>query len=401
MSGIVYCQTRRSVKELAQHLMNHKISVGFYHGGLGLDDRKIMMKNWMNGTYSIMVATNAFGMGIDKPDVRFVLHYEMPSNIEAYYQEAGRAGRDGSQSGAICFWEDKDILRMQENLKQKYPPLEKIKIIYNSICNYLGLAIGSGDQETYTFNIQQFCNNFEQEVLVVYNSLKILQLNGNIDFDENSFHPTRLKFAIGNTALYSFQVMNSKSTKIITALTRHFSGIFDRFIRINEKELAKLLRTTESEITRQLKFLEQNGIIDIEYKTNDPKITFLSERMPEGYLAISSDIYLNRQSSEQNKLNAIIEYTNSKECRSVLINNYFGEDVEKCGTCDNCIFDKNDSLNKTDLFELIPQLLPSDIIQLSMKIGVNQELLKPIIRELLHEEIVSVENQLIVLRPKT
>lgn len=399
--GIIYCQTRRSVKELAQHLLSHKISTGFYHGGLNPEDRKIMMQNWMNGTYSIMVATNAFGMGIDKPDVRFVLHYEIPTNLEAYYQEAGRAGRDGQPAGAISFWEEKDISRMKKQLIQKYPNLEKIKAIYNALCNFLQIAIGSGDQETYSFDIQKFCQSYDMNILDVYNSLKILQLNGNIDFDEATFHPTRIKFSIGNTALYSFQVMNEKSSRLITALTRSFPGIFDRFVRIQEAEIAKKIGTSEADITRQLKFLEQNGIVDVEYKSNHPKITFLNERLPEGYLSISSDIYLNRKNTEEKKLTSIIDYLKSKECRSVLINRYFGEDSEKCGTCDNCQFDKNNVLKQSDLLSIIPQLLPADIVELSMKIGVSNEDIKAAVRELIQNETVEVINQKITLIPKS
>ena len=205
-SGIIYCQTRKSVKQVVTHLRALKLNAGFYHGGLEPDDRKYMLENWMNNKIQVMVATNAFGMGIDKPDVRFVLHYEVPNNIEAYYQEAGRAGRDNNESQAIAYWEEKDLDTMRTQLTQKYPDLDRVKHIYNSVCNYLNIAIGSGEQETYEFDIRRFHTSFNITVSEAYYSLKLLQLNGTINFTENGFHPTRLKIAIGNAALYKFQV---------------------------------------------------------------------------------------------------------------------------------------------------------------------------------------------------
>lgn len=395
-TGIVYCQTRKSVKALVQQLRAQNLPAGLYHGGLNAEDRKFMLEQWMQDKLKIMVATNAFGMGIDKPDVRYVLHYEIPNNLEAYYQEAGRAGRDGNNAVAIAFWEEKDISQMKDQLAEKYPEIERIKLIYNAVCNYLKIAIGSGDQETYNFDIIDFNRAFKIPISETYFALKILQLNETIYFTEKSFHPTRLKFAIGNSALYKFQVAHSSISDLITLLTRSYPGVFDRFVRIDEFELSKRLKISRDELNQQLKTLEQYGVIDIVFQTNLPQITFLSERLPEGYLTIQPSIYAQRKKVELDKLDAMINYISSSNCRSEMIGKYFESAMGKCGTCDVCKSEQNSNYTFKELLEVIPTLLPATADEIMYQLKIDKTLTQQVLHKLILEEEVRLSEGVFV-----
>ena len=387
-TGIVYCQTRKSVKEVVRQLRAKNISAGFYHGGLSAEDRSYMLENWMRGAIKIMVATNAFGMGIDKSNVRFVLHYEIPNNLEAYYQEAGRAGRDGAAAHAIAFWGERDLVTMQEQLDVKYPSKDRIKKIYSSVCNFLKIAVGSGDNETYPFDLRAFTKTFNFSITEVYHALKILQNNGDLYFTESNFQPTRLKYSIGSSALYKFQVGHDLVTQLITVLSRSQSGIFDRFVSIHESELAKKLSVTIDELIRQLKYLEQYGVIDINFRTSLPKISLLHERLPDNYLKFDFAVYEQRRDLENSKLQSMIEYIQTPICRTRFIAQYFGSDVDKCGTCDRCREEANSNHSFEELLELIPTLLPASLDSLVNQLSIKKEMIMRAIRQLMLEETI-------------
>lgn len=391
-TGIVYCQTRKSVKDVAKQLRAQGLSAGFYHGGLNSDDRKYMLEEWLQNRLRIMVATNAFGMGIDKPDVRYVLHYEAPNNLEAYYQEAGRAGRDGMESQAIALWERQDIDTMQRQLLIKYPDLERIKQIYNSICSFLHIAIGSGNGESYSFDIQKFHANFKIPITDAYYSLKILQANEDLVFTEDFFLPTRLKFAIGSSALYKFQVTHDTCSGLISLLTRSYPGIFDRFVTINENEIIKRLGTNKERLTERLKFLEQYGVIDISFQSQLPTITFLHERLPEGYLRISNERYTQRKEVESAKINAMIHYLTGVQCRSQMISEYFDSEGKKCGKCDICISERNNAYTLKELQEFIPKLLPIDFEDLVVKLQSERTHIQQALHLLILAEKIKLED---------
>lgn len=335
-TGIVYCQTRKSVKFVASMLYKNGISSGVYHGGMNKDDRHKMLSAWMKGELKVMVATNAFGMGIDKPDVRYVLHYEFPASLESYFQEAGRGGRDGKDAYAINYWQQEDLQLMEKQLDQKYPPLDEIKRVYRAICNHLKVAIGSGTGETYAFNLAVFSKAFDISPVLSYNALKILEALGELTFSEGVFHPTKVKFAVGNTALYNFQIQHETYYPITSLLTRSYPGIFNNFMEIHEREICNRLKTNEKELEKQLKYMEKSGIIDIDWKSDAPTITFLRERMPYDYLEIRPEVYFERKEIATAKLASVTSYLQGKQCRSMTLINYFGIDSEPCGKCDNC-----------------------------------------------------------------
>lgn len=392
-SGIVYCQTRRSVKDLVRLLRSHRISAGMYHGGMSSDDRKYMLEHWMKGSIKVMVATNAFGMGIDKPDVRFVLHFEMPNNLEAYYQEAGRAGRDEKSAVAIAFWERSDLDTMRTQLKLKYPDKDRIKQIYEGVCNFLKVAIGSGENESYPFDIRLFAKQFSMQVTEVYNALCILELNGSMQLSEGGFLPTRLKFNIGSSAIYKFQVSHEGVSNLITLITRSYPGVFDRFVSIDEKEFATRLKISSDELRKKLEFLEKYGVIDVHFQSVKPQLVFLNERLPPSNFTILNAVYEKRKQVEQHKLDSMIEYICSENCRSELIASYFGSPTEKCGKCDVCASEISNAYSFEELLELLPDLLPATITQLSEKTNTGKEFVQKALHALILEERIQFEDR--------
>ena len=387
-TAIVYCQTRRSVKEVAKQLRAQKISAGIYHGGMSGEDRKYMQNLWMTDQIRVMVATNAFGMGIDKPTVRYVLHYEISDNLEAYYQEAGRAGRDGKSAQAIVYWEKGDLLTKEKALEQKYPPIERVKQIYAGICNYLSIAYESGLNETFDIDLRKFTATFSIPASEVYNALKLLEVNGTLSFSEGAFIPTRLKFAIGNSALYKFQVTHDTVTALISALTRSYPGIFERFMVINESELAKRLSINAQELKRQLLFLEEYGVIDITFKTDLPQLTLLQERVPENRLHLSHEVYQGRKENETIKLAALSKFLTTDECRAAYISSYFDSPIEACGICDNCKYRLTSNHTEKELLEIIPTLLPKNRNQLVNLLEIKPEIIDKVLRKLMLEETI-------------
>lgn len=358
-TGIVYCQTRKSVKDIARLLHASKLSVGIYHGGMDREDRKLMLDSWLEGKIKIMVATNAFGMGIDKPNVRYVLHYEFPNNLEAYFQEAGRAGRDGKEAESLVFFESHDLDRLETITLQQFPPLETIKMTYRALCNHLKIAIGSGNEETYHFEIKNLTEKFQLNNSDTYHSLKILELNNDLVFTESVFHPTKLRIAIGNTELYSFQIKHDKLSALVTLLSRSYPGIFDQFFEVNEFEIAKRLKTTVTEITKQLKQLELYGVIDITWRSSLPTVTLLHERMPDDYLQISAEAYHNRMELATKRLYTALHYLQANECRLTQLLKYFGQPAMKCGKCDVCITEGKPELIIYELSKMILETLSS------------------------------------------
>ncbi len=336
-TGIIYCQTRKSVKQLAQHFLSLGIKVGIYHGGMDAKSRSDMLNAWLKDDLRIMIATNAFGMGIDKPDVRFVAHYEFPNNPEALFQEAGRAGRDGLPARTFVFYNDTEFEEMDRQLENQFPPIQTIKNTYQLVCNFLKVAIGAGKGETYPFDIRQIVDTYKLNYLEVYHSLKFLELNNYLTFSESVYHPTKVKFAVNNATLYGFQLQHDSMVKITTLLTRSFPGIFDEYMDIQEKTLLKRLGISATELDRQLKYLEHNGIIDVSWKTDLPLVIFTEERLPLDNLRIDDNLYRNRKEVIWSRWERMKLYiTQNETCRSQFLIDYFGQKVAVCGKCDVC-----------------------------------------------------------------
>ena len=376
MCGIVYCQTRRDTKEIAKLLIANKFSAGVYHGGMTGEERTEKMNSWLDDKIRIVVATNAFGMGIDKPDVRFVLHYEVPNNLEAYFQEAGRSGRDGKESRNMAFYSKVDLIKMEQKLENQFPPIDFIKAVYKALCNHFGVAIGSGNGESYGLDIKELMQKYNFEPMPTYNALKILELNGSIILNESVFHPTKVKFAVENKTLYNFQIKNEKYDDLISLLSRSYPGIFSNYYEINEKIVAQRLKMSRKELKDQLQYIEKQGLIDISWQSELPQVVFLHERLPDDYFRVDKTVYDIRKNVAIEKFKKLKTFLTSPACRSVLLLNYFGQKGEPCGKCDVCLYEKKSDYTMTELIDLIKNLLKEksyDYHELTKELNLKNE----------------------------
>ena len=398
LTGIIYCNTRKKVKELAAVLIGKEILCRIYHGGLNHEERRSSLEEWMKGEKKIMIATNAFGMGIDKPNVRFVLHHDFPENLEAYFQESGRVGRDGLFSRAISFVEKDDVHQLKDSFIQKFPEPIIITGIFKSIYSFLKIAIGSGKDETYPIDLIAFCKLYNYELITVYNSLKILELNDNLSFSESFFKPTNLKFTIGNLELYNFQLQHEKFIPLITLLSRNYAGIFDAFKVINETQICSFLKINSKELVSQLSAMEKYGILEINWRTTLPTLTFIHERLPDDYVNLSYEIFGERKKNALDKLASVTQFINSTKCRSVQLLSYFGQSTDPCGHCDSCL-KKNPINSEGDLYKSMLKVLetPKSFLELCTLYPHDIEKLKITIRLLQHEEKITFKQSLFSL----
>lgn len=359
--GLIYVRNRRETAEVAAYLLRNSISADFYHAGLPTELRFKKQQLWMENKISIMVATNAFGMGIDKPDVRFVVHLDLPESLEAYYQEAGRAGRDGHKSYAVLLTNKTDQVNLKNRaLEQIIEPAE-IKKIYHSLGNYYQLAYGAGDGLSFDFDLIKFSKTFNYKPLKVVNSLKYLSQFGYLELSENIFIPSRVMFMADHETVYKFQIEHKTYDNFIKILLRSYGGIFDHFTKINEAELANRLKVSYNEVINTLKYLESQELIQYLQQTDVPQLTFLVGRTQLSHMDIDVKFIKQRQEIHEKQINSVIEYASKDVCRSILLLKYFNEiTADKCGICDVCIAEKkrlkvNSYMEMLD-FELITLL---------------------------------------------
>ncbi len=348
-SGIVYMRSRKKTVEIAQFLQKNKITANYYHAGLDHKNREVRQNSWMHGKTQVMVATNAFGMGIDKPNVRFVVHLDITDSLEAYFQEAGRAGRDEKRSYAVLLYEDADIIDAKNNLTAQYPELKTIRLIYQALGNFYQLAIGSGKDVSFDFEIFKFCSNYNFKQQTVYNSLKFLEKEGYILLQEIIDADSKIHLKTTKEDLYKFQVENAKYDKFIKVLLRSYSGLFTEFVKINENAIAKRIELNKEQVEKYLQLLEKYEILTYVKRKQKPQITFLTERQDSKDIYISDENYRDRKKASEKRLRSVLQYvSNNNKCRSQQLLEYFGEtNTKRCGRCDVCI-----ERNKIELSEL-------------------------------------------------
>lgn len=334
--GIVYCQTRKNVKEVARQLIANGISCGIYHGGLNAEQRSEMLQDWLSEKRRVMVATNAFGMGIDKPNVRFVLHHDVPLSPEAYFQEAGRAGRDGHEAAALLLFNHHELEELKRNQALRFPDAAQVLYVYRAIANYLKIAIGSGKDEAYPFDMPTFCRNFELKEQEVYYAIKLLEQNGNLSLSENFFQQTRMQFIVSNAVLYNFQVQHEQFQTLCTLLVRTYPGIFDQLTPIHDQKICQRLKLSESRFEALMETLQKNGLIEWNKKSSLPILTFTTERLPESYFRLKPEVYKAQKETAAAKLAAMHAYCTENQCRSQQLIEYFGQEAQACGKCDVC-----------------------------------------------------------------
>ncbi|WP_167611811.1 RecQ family ATP-dependent DNA helicase [Maribellus sediminis] len=337
-SGIIYVRSRKATREIADELRKNKISADYYHAGLSNLVRSVRQDDWVKGKTRVIVATNAFGMGIDKPDVRFVIHLTPPDSLEAYYQEAGRAGRDGKKSAAVLLYNNTDRVKLKKHISVAFPEIANIKRIYEALCNYLQVAIGYGKGMTYEFSLQSFAQAFKFQQAMVYNSLKILQREGFLEFTEEVDNPSRIYFVVSRDELYKFQVANANYDNFIKLVLRSYTGLFSGYVRIDEELLGKRAGIDGDAVYNYLKHLRKSNVIDYVPRSRTPFIYFSKERIAIDRLKISKENYDIRKKDFAERIDAVIHYAGSSDtCRSQILLAYFGEDdAAPCGTCDVC-----------------------------------------------------------------
>lgn len=337
-SGIIYVRNRRKTQEIALLLQSSGISATFYHAGLTPADRQLRQREWLENKARIMVATNAFGMGIDKPDVRFVVHMDLPDSPEAYFQEAGRAGRDGEDSGAIMLWNDADIANLKTQVRQAFPELKDIRRCWQAVCNHFQLAVGTGEGQTYLFDLKKISSAFNLDQLMVYNSMKIIEREGYVVLSDAITQPSRVHIRASNEDLYKYEVQNLADETLIKAMLRMYGGMFETYVRINEMDLARRTGKSAEIVAKDLQRFDQLGLIHYIPRSDQPIMTLLAPR-PDAYsLYISPANLIERKRTAEHRVQAMIDFVKETQtCRQVMLLRFFGEeDPPICGKCDNC-----------------------------------------------------------------
>ena len=338
-SGIVYVRTREKTETVAKFLQENGIEADSYHGGMGYLTRSLKQENWTGGKTQVIVATNAFGMGIDKADVRFVVHYAMCDSLESYYQEAGRAGRDSQRAYALLLVASDDSDRIARRFEQEFPPLEKIKEIYERICSYLQIGIGDGGEASFLFNIHDFCARERLYSGTVTSALKLLQQNGYMTLTDAQENPARVMFCVSRDELYKLRVQRDELDHFIRTLLRLYNGVFTEFRPIDEGELATWSGYTVQRVKELLKRLWQLRVIRYIPSNRSPILFMNEERLPRADLYIAPETYKRRQELMRERFEQMIAYAaNEQECRSAVLERYFGEEnPAPCGVCDICL----------------------------------------------------------------
>ncbi len=367
-SGIIYVRSRKKTKETAIFLEKNNISADYYHAGLKHEVRSRKQNGWKSGNIRIMVSTNAFGMGIDKSNVRFVIHLDLPDNIEAYFQEAGRAGRDEKKAFAVLLYNNSDKVKAEKRISANFPDISTIKEVYQSLGNYTKTPYGGGKHMSFDFNIGEFAARYKYNILTIFSSIKFLQKEGLIEYTDELFNSSKIHFIIERNDLYKFQIANSKFDTFIKLLLRSYTGLFSDYVNIDELSLARKSKLDIKSTYNYLNKLKSYGIINYIQKKNNPIIVFTEERLDDKTLTISKVNYDIIKDRFVKRINAIINYASSdNKCRSQMLLSYFGEkNANRCGVCDVC-----NRRNELDLNKYEFDIIVKDLKELLIKKDLN------------------------------
>lgn len=357
-SSIIYCRTRKRTQEIAKLLQAQGWQASWYHAGLDSETRQQRQQDWKNDRTPIMVCTNAFGMGIDKPNVRVVIHVGVPDCLENYYQEAGRAGRDGEKAYAVLLYTNAELKELHQSVKERFPPLTTIKEVYQAIANYLQLPVGGGEGLYFDFDWPTFVSRFKFSAPLVMQCFKILEQEGFIQYNEAFFIPARIQFIASKTMLENLGTADRDLDQLSKTLLRTYEGVYDRLVTISEKQIAYLLKKDVSEIKEGLKELEKLGIIEYHLPKEDPQLYFPINRIRAEDLYIDQVTYLERKKQYEERIKELVHFVTGQEhCRSQFIAQYFGDNQTIfCGICDNCLHQKKKRLSSTEFNTLHQQI---------------------------------------------
>lgn len=396
-SGIVYVRSRKRTKVIAEWLQSAGISASFYHAGLDAKLRDYRQQLWMDGKIKVIVATNAFGMGIDKPDVRLVIHLDLPDSLEAYFQEAGRAGRDLQDSEAFLLVADTDINKLRENLCSSYPDLDKIKQIYNALGNYLQIPLGAGENQTYNFDINAFAQYYNFGLLEVYNTIKLIEKEGLVVTSEALNTPSKVFIKASREDLYRFQIEYKEYDILIKFLLRNIPGVLSDFVNIREESISQKTEMPVEKIERQLRNLDSMNFLTYIPRNDKPQIQYFTERLDTKHFSLSDEVYSKRKEDAAKRVMAVIDFVNNdKDCRSVQLLRYFGEDIKKnCCKCDVCSTKSRTDLGNAEFQEIskvITDILQKNNSNVSDIIGIvsayNEEKVIAVLRWMIDNNVI-------------
>ncbi|GAO45039.1 RecQ family ATP-dependent DNA helicase [Flavihumibacter petaseus] len=360
-SSIIYCRSRKKTAEISRHLADRGIPAIHYHAGLPQDERHLRQKEWTSNQYRIIVSTNAFGMGIDKPDVRTVIHHDVPDCLENYYQEAGRAGRDQQKAYAVLLYQKQELAELEKQLDKKFPAPETIRDVYRHLTHFMQIPLGTAAGTQFDFDLTLFCQRFKLDRTTTINALQILQAEGYCNLTEAVFMPSRLQFLANREALELLEQKYPELDDLAKTLLRQYEGLFTYPAAINESYLGRLLKKEMPEIVSLLGQLDRMGIIRYEPRKELPQLTLMAERMLPQSVFIHTDVLQRRKALAAERLKKLQRYLSGDTCRSVFLGNYFGDEtIRDCGICDNCLTRKKQALSVAPLVEQLLKTLDTE-----------------------------------------
>lgn len=404
-SAIVYTRNRKRTREVAELLVNNEITATFYHAGLNNDVKDQRQRSWLSGENRVMVATNAFGMGIDKPDVRLVIHVDLPDSPEAYFQEAGRAGRDGQKAYAVLLYAKSDKATLSKRITDTFPDKEYIRKVYEDVNYYFQMAMGDGLGCTFAFNLDEFCRNFKHFPVQADSALKILTRAGYLEYTDEQDNASRILFTIHRDELYKLRETDPETEKLINVILRSYTGLFTDYAYINEDSLAIRSGLTRQRIYEILLMLTRRHILHYIPRKKTPYIIYTRERQEAGRLAITRDIYEERKESYITRIKAMTEYATAEDkCRSRMLLRYFGEKNEhNCGLCDVCLSKHHSGMKLGEFQEMENQIReqletsPLSAATLLNRINGEREKAERVLSYLLSEEIIQSNDGILSL----
>lgn len=398
-SGIVYVRNRKKTEEIAKWLLQNKISASFYHAGINANDRATIQQSWIENKSQVIVATNAFGMGIDKPDVRFVVHLDLPESLEAYFQEAGRAGRDEKPAYAILLCNNYDIVSLKEQYEEKTPSIEEIKQAYQAIYNFYQIPVESGEGLSVSFDINEVTRNYNLKPITLYNSIKCLEKEGYFSFLDSGYEPSKVMMLMNKDDLYNYQIKFPRYEPVIKVLLRSYGGLYEQYAHIKEKDVAYRAKISEHELAVQLENLNTQGVISFIPQTTLPKLIFLQNRINLKFENIKLVNYPILKEKALTRINSVINYVTEKNiCRSRLLLTYFNEtDFKDCQYCDVCVEKYKRNL-ETD--EGLIENIKIEVSQKSFKLpelirkfqSVNSKRLNDLINKLIDDDVLQIDS---------
>ncbi len=405
-SAIVYVRSRKRTKEISDLLEANGIPSTFYHAGLTHSTKDIRQQRWHNDETRVMVATNAFGMGIDKPDVRMVIHYDSPDSIEAYFQEAGRAGRDGKRAYAVLLYDKRDTQKLIKRIDTNFPPKDYIIKVYEDLAYYYQIAAGSGYGHTFSFEIEKFCHIFKHYPLQAHSALVILARAQYIEYETDPESRARLMFLLNRNELYRLDDLTQQEEALITALLRLYGSLFVDYTFIDLGLVADYSQIPQQEIYLMLKSLSQRRILHFIPESKTPYITYTKNRELPEHMVISKEVYEDRKEEFTKRINAMIAYANdTTTCRSKMLLNYFGEKQDHdCGRCDVCLDNNTNQVAeekidpvKYQILNLLADKAPHHITEIA-RLTLPREQVIAALQALLDEEILIKEDSIIRMK---